>query len=193
MSGYDLPSPPGFLASHSGHVTEWSRRVPLGPYVPKTIGHTIFPSSDGAVGTERLDSSEGGKNQLVNFFAFKKIKIHHNQIGLRSVASRTACSPPRRSLMYNLLIMTANIRFKLHKITVHNIHSTQNLNSVTVPMCHVFSVQRLPLLGAQPDVNPNFLFPPPTPQGMGTLALRSPLRFLSAWMLTDQLALSKKI
>lgn len=74
MSGYDLPSPPGFLASHSGHVTEWSRRAPLGHYVPKTIGHTIFPSSDGAVGTERLDSSEGGKNQLVNFFAFKKNK-----------------------------------------------------------------------------------------------------------------------
>lgn len=95
--------------------------------------------------------------------------------------------------MYNLLIMTANMRFKLHKITVQNIHSTQNWNSVTVPMCHVFSVQRLPLLGAQPDVDPNFLFPPPTPQGMGTLALRSPLRFLSAWMLTEQLALSKKI
>lgn len=95
--------------------------------------------------------------------------------------------------MYNLLIMTANMRFKLHKITVQNIHSTQNWNSVTVPMCHVFSVQRLPLLGAQPDVDPNFLFPPPTPQGMGTLALRSTLRFLSAWILTEQLALSKKI
>ena len=95
--------------------------------------------------------------------------------------------------MYNLLITIANIRFKLRKISVHNIHSTPNLNSVTVPMCHEFSGQRLPSLGAQPDVDSNFLLPPPTPQGRGTLALRSPLRFLSAWMLTEQLALSKKI
>lgn len=66
--------------------------------------------------------------------------------------------------MYNLLITTANIRFKSHKITAHNIHSTQNLNSVTVPMCHVFSGQRLPSRGAQPDVDSNFLFPTNTPR-----------------------------
>lgn len=55
--------------------------------------------------------------------------------------------------MYNLLITIANIKFELRKISVHNIHSTPNLNSVTVPMCHVFSGRRLPSLGAQPDVD----------------------------------------
>lgn len=61
--------------------------------------------------------------------------------------------------MYNLLITIANIKFKLRKISVHNIHSTPNLNSVTVPMCHVFSGQRLPSLGAQPDGGLKLLSP----------------------------------